>query len=42
LKLRTASFNNVASLETLLRGLPTAQLEATLASMGYVVGDIDK
>jgi NADH-quinone oxidoreductase subunit D len=42
LKLRTASFNNVASLETLLRGLPTTQLEATLASMGYVVGDIDK
>jgi NADH-quinone oxidoreductase subunit D len=42
LKLRTASFNNVASLESLLIGVDVAQLETTLASMGYVVGDIDK
>ncbi len=42
LKLRTPSFNNVASLETLLVGVVPAALEATLASVGYVVGDIDK
>lgn len=42
LKLRTASFNNVASLETLLLGQPVADLEVALASMGYVVGDIDR
>lgn len=42
LKLRTASFNNVASLEALLPGIGLDRLETTLASMGYVVGDIDK
>jgi NADH-quinone oxidoreductase subunit D len=42
LKLRTPSFNNIASLETLLVGVAPAALEATLASVGYVVGDIDK
>ena len=42
LKLRTPSFNNISSLERLLVGVPTEALEATLASIGYVVGDVDK
>ena len=42
LKLRTPSFNNIASLEALLVGVAPAALEATLASVGYVIGDIDK
>jgi NADH-quinone oxidoreductase subunit D len=42
LKLRTPSFNHVSALEPLLRGVPVSALEATLASVGYVVGDIDK
>ncbi|HET8915714.1 MAG TPA: NADH-quinone oxidoreductase subunit D, partial [Propionibacteriaceae bacterium] len=42
LKLRTPSFNNISSLERLLVGVGTEALEATLASIGYVVGDIDK
>jgi NADH-quinone oxidoreductase subunit D len=42
LKLRTPSFNNIASLESILVGVAVASLEATLASVGYVVGDIDK
>lgn len=42
LKLRTPSFNHVAALEGLLPGLPTADLEAALASIGYVAGDIDR
>jgi NADH-quinone oxidoreductase subunit D len=42
LKLRTPSFNNISSLERLLVGVRTEALEATLASVGYVVGDIDK
>jgi NADH-quinone oxidoreductase subunit D len=42
LKLRTPSFNNISSLERLLVGVHTEALEATLASVGYVVGDIDK
>lgn len=42
LKLRTASFNNVAALEALLPGCRLSDLEVALASMGYVVGDIDK
>jgi NADH-quinone oxidoreductase subunit D len=42
LKLRTPSFNNIASLESLLIGVAVKSLEATLASVGYVVGDIDK
>jgi NADH-quinone oxidoreductase subunit D len=41
-KLRTPSFNNVSGLESLLVGVPTDRLELTLASIGYVVGDIDK
>ena len=42
LKLRTPSFNNVAALEAVLIGVPVAALEVTLASIGYVVGDVDK
>ena len=42
LKLRTPSFNHVSALERLLRGVEVDALEATLASIGYVVGDIDK
>jgi NADH-quinone oxidoreductase subunit D len=42
LKLRTPSFNNMASLESLLVGVEVRSLEATLASVGYVVGDVDK
>ena len=42
LRLRTPSFSNVASLETLLVGVAPEAVEATLASIGYVVGDIDK
>ena len=42
LKLRTPSFNNISSLEQLLVGVAPSALEATLASIGYVVGDIDK
>lgn len=42
LKLRTPSFNHVAALEHLLPGVPTTALEATLASIGYVVGDVDR
>jgi len=42
LKLRTPSFNHVSALEPLLRGVHVDALEATLASIGYVVGDIDK
>jgi NADH-quinone oxidoreductase subunit D len=42
LKLRTASFNQVAALEAVLPGVAVDQLETTLASLGYVVGDIDK
>ena len=32
----------VASLEALLVGVAPTAVEATLASVGYVVGDIDK
>jgi NADH-quinone oxidoreductase subunit D len=42
LKLRTPSFNNISSLERVLVGVRIEALEATLASIGYVVGDIDK
>lgn len=42
LKLRTPSFNNIASLESLLVGVAVDSLEATLASVGYVIGDIEK
>jgi NADH-quinone oxidoreductase subunit D len=42
LKLRTPSFNQVAALEAVLPGITVDRLETTLASMGYVVGDIDR
>ena len=42
LRLRTPSFANVAGLEALLVGVAPAAVEATLASVGYVVGDVDK
>ena len=42
LKLRTPSFNNIASLESMLAGVEIDSLEVALASVGYVVGDIDK
>jgi len=42
LKLRTPSFANIAGLESLLLGVDVTSLEATLASVGYVVGDVDK
>jgi NADH-quinone oxidoreductase subunit D len=42
LRLRTPSFSNVAALESMLIGVAVAELETTLASMSYVVGDIDR
>src|SRR5690606_12610706 len=42
LKLRTASFNNIAVLPELVPGYVVADLIAILGSMFFVVGDIDK
>jgi NADH-quinone oxidoreductase subunit D len=42
LKLRSASFNNIAVLPTMLSGLVVADMVAILGSMFFVVGDIDK
>ncbi|MCW2830704.1 MAG: NADH-quinone oxidoreductase subunit NuoD [Aeromicrobium sp.] len=42
LKLRTASFNNVAVLPEIVSGTVVADLVAILGSMFFVVGDIDK
>ncbi|MEO6604967.1 MAG: NADH-quinone oxidoreductase subunit D [Aeromicrobium sp.] len=42
LKLRTASFNNVAVLPEIVQGCVVADLVAVLGSMFFVVGDIDK
>jgi NADH-quinone oxidoreductase subunit D len=42
LKLRSASFNNVAVLPELLRGCRIADMVAILGSTFFVVGDIDK
>lgn len=42
LKLRTASFNNVAVLPEIVQGTVVADLVAILGSMFFVVGDIDK
>lgn len=42
LKLRTASFNNVQVLPTLLPGVLLPDLIAVLGSMFFVVGDVDK
>ncbi len=40
--LRTPSFANAAALEHVLVGVPVVDLEVALASIGYVVGDIDR
>jgi NADH-quinone oxidoreductase subunit D len=42
MKLRTASFNNIAVLAELLPGCLIADMVAILGSMFFVVGDIDK
>lgn len=42
LKLRSASFNNVSVLPTVLPGLRVRDLTVVLASLFFVVGDIDK
>jgi NADH-quinone oxidoreductase subunit D len=42
LKLRSASFNNIAMLPELLRGTLIADMVAILGSTFFVVGDIDK
>ena len=42
LKLRTPSFSNVSALESILVGVRIEALEVTLASIGYVVGDVDR
>jgi len=42
LKLRSASYNNVQALTVLLPGTLVADMVATLGSMFFVVGDIDK
>jgi len=42
LKLRSASFNNIAVLPTMLNGCVVADMVAILGSMFFVVGDIDK
>jgi NADH-quinone oxidoreductase subunit D len=41
-KLRTPSFSNVAALESVLVGVPVTSLEVALASIGYVIGDVDR
>jgi len=40
--LRTPSYAAVAALEDLLVGVPVGALETALASVGYVVGDVDR
>jgi NADH-quinone oxidoreductase subunit D len=42
LAMRTASFNNVSSLPAVLPGTRVADLVTVLASMFFVVGDVDK
>jgi NADH-quinone oxidoreductase subunit D len=42
MKLRTASFNNIAVLPEVLTGCVVADMVAVLGSMFFVVGDIDK
>ena len=42
MKLRSASFNNIAVLPELLEGCLVADMVAILGSMFFVVGDIDK
>ena len=40
--MRTASFNNVSALPVILPGARVQDLVTVLASMFFVVGDIDK
>lgn len=42
MKLRSPSFAHVAALEALLPGTAAADVETVLASVGYVIGDVDK
>lgn len=42
MKLRTASFNNVAVLPEVLTGCVVADMVSVLGSMFFVVGDVDK
>ncbi len=42
LHLRTPSFSTVSALPAILPGVRTSDLELALASLGYVVGDIDR
>ena len=42
MKLRSASFNNIAVLPEVLTGCVVADMVAVLGSMFFVVGDIDK
>ena len=42
LAMRTASFNNVSALPAVLPGTRVADLVTVLASMFFVVGDVDK
>lgn len=42
LKLRSPSFQHVAALSVLLPGTAEDQVEAALASIGWVIGDVDK
>ncbi|MDO5498824.1 MAG: NADH-quinone oxidoreductase subunit D [Propionibacteriaceae bacterium] len=42
MKLRSPSFHHVAALEALLPGTRADDVETVLASVGYVIGDLDK
>lgn len=42
MKLRSPSFHHVAALEALLPGCGVDEVETVLASVGYVIGDLDK
>lgn len=42
MKLRSPSFHHVAALEELLPGCRVDEVETVLASVGYVIGDLDK
>ena len=42
MKLRSPSFQHVAALGVILPGTPVARLDAALASVGWVIGDVDK
>lgn len=42
MKLRSPSFAHVAALEALLPGTLADDVETVLASVGYVIGDLDK